>query len=208
MIAKVLSGERPERPKDPNVTDGLWALTRQCWEEDPRRRPEITEVAYYMRKAMAVQQDNACRTGPEMDDATVGCGYPWGPPRSTFLSITPSRAAFTRLKDEAYSGFSSRFLWHSKLETIVPESISTSSRACGIKDKRYCLGSMRPGWSGTGACEGAQHTPSGSRKLFRKTRTFLLSCSMKVRICTSVTRSRSNLAISKEGQPVQFRNRF
>ena len=44
-----MMGERPERPKDKTLTDELWNLTQRCLEENPQRRPEITEVVSYLR---------------------------------------------------------------------------------------------------------------------------------------------------------------
>lgn len=52
MVAKVLSGERPERPKHPLLTDDLWGLTQKCWLRDPRQRPEIGDVVHCLRSAL------------------------------------------------------------------------------------------------------------------------------------------------------------
>jgi len=49
VIVDVLSGCRPERPTDPNLTDDLWILTEQCWDHNPQRRPRITEVVLHLR---------------------------------------------------------------------------------------------------------------------------------------------------------------
>jgi len=56
-MLKVLKGGRPERPENPMFTDGLWDMIQCCLEEDPRRRPEITEVTCYLRRVLAVRQD-------------------------------------------------------------------------------------------------------------------------------------------------------
>ena len=50
-------GERPKRPKDPILTDGLWGLIQRCLDENPLRRPEITEVICHLRKTSASLQD-------------------------------------------------------------------------------------------------------------------------------------------------------
>ncbi|KAF9645430.1 kinase-like protein [Thelephora ganbajun] len=40
----IIRGERPPRPAHPAFTDNLWALTQQCWDEDPNLRPDIQGV--------------------------------------------------------------------------------------------------------------------------------------------------------------------
>ena len=73
VAAKVMMGKRPERPKDQILTNGLWTLTKRCLEGDPQRRPEITEVIYYLRKTLTSLQDYA--DGSDLatsDDTTLG----------------------------------------------------------------------------------------------------------------------------------------
>jgi len=60
---EVLSGNRPERPSDPNLTDDLWDLTEHCWDQDPHRRPEVSEVVLRLRGPF---------THVEMDGTTLG----------------------------------------------------------------------------------------------------------------------------------------
>lgn len=55
---RVLSGQRPDRPKNPNLTDGLWELTERCWEGDPLRRPESSEIVSQLRRAAISQPDH------------------------------------------------------------------------------------------------------------------------------------------------------
>jgi len=43
-IASIISGERPGRPPHPNLTDHLWKLIQQCWEGEPRDRPQMDRV--------------------------------------------------------------------------------------------------------------------------------------------------------------------
>ncbi|KAF9779332.1 kinase-like domain-containing protein [Thelephora terrestris] len=47
---KVMDGERPERPQDPGLTDSLWNMTRDCWQQDPAHRPAITKVVGILRE--------------------------------------------------------------------------------------------------------------------------------------------------------------
>jgi hypothetical protein len=45
-----MDGERPERPQDPGLTDSLWSMTRDCWQQDPAQRPAITKVVGILRE--------------------------------------------------------------------------------------------------------------------------------------------------------------
>jgi len=53
VMAKILLGERPERPNDRVLTDGLWVITQRCLDRNPRQRPEITNVVCYLREVSA-----------------------------------------------------------------------------------------------------------------------------------------------------------
>jgi len=39
-----MGGERPPRPAQPTLTDGLWALIQRCWDQEVRLRPKALEV--------------------------------------------------------------------------------------------------------------------------------------------------------------------
>ena len=65
MTTKVLSGERPERPKDPILTDGLWNLTQRCLDQNPQQRPVISELVGYLQSNSVIRNDH-------MDDTTLG----------------------------------------------------------------------------------------------------------------------------------------
>ncbi|KAF9789176.1 kinase-like domain-containing protein [Thelephora terrestris] len=43
-MTNILAGIHPERPIHPGLTDQLWTLTQQCWEEEPYDRPSIDSV--------------------------------------------------------------------------------------------------------------------------------------------------------------------
>ncbi|KAF9645725.1 kinase-like protein [Thelephora ganbajun] len=43
-ISAIMGGERPPRPAHPTFTDNLRTLMQRCWDQDPRLRPEISEV--------------------------------------------------------------------------------------------------------------------------------------------------------------------
>jgi len=72
----VLSGKRPERPAHPNFTDDLWDLIKRCWNREPERRPDISQVILclqttsFRRGCADTNDDNAA------DDATLS-----NPPR-------------------------------------------------------------------------------------------------------------------------------
>ena len=49
VAVDVLSGKRPERPNHPSITDELWDMIQRCWDQEPQRRPGISEVACHLR---------------------------------------------------------------------------------------------------------------------------------------------------------------
>jgi len=63
VVVEVLSGNRPGRPADPILTDDLWDLTKHCWDQDPRRRLEISEVVLHLRTLLG---------HAELDGTTLG----------------------------------------------------------------------------------------------------------------------------------------
>lgn len=44
VMLSVVQGERPPRPTHPIITDDLWTLIQRCWDQDPRLRPDASEV--------------------------------------------------------------------------------------------------------------------------------------------------------------------
>ena len=44
MLA-IIGGERPPRPTHPALTDGFWALTQQCWDQEANRRPNALRIS-------------------------------------------------------------------------------------------------------------------------------------------------------------------
>jgi hypothetical protein len=43
-VLAITSGKRPQRPTHPTLTDKLWKLVQDCWDQDPRLRPEGLKV--------------------------------------------------------------------------------------------------------------------------------------------------------------------
>lgn len=103
VVAKVLLGELPKRPNDSILTDGLWDLTRRCLDQNPRQRPEITEVVLYLRRVLAIRQDRADSTDANKDDMNVGCICPWGQFYRASSSINSSEIIPTGFKDTNHS---------------------------------------------------------------------------------------------------------
>ena len=53
-VAKVLRGERPERPKGAEgkwFTDDVWGILGGCWEPKPWDRPDIEDVLQHLEEA-------------------------------------------------------------------------------------------------------------------------------------------------------------
>ena len=44
MLA-IIDGDRPSRPIHTALTDGLWALTQWCWDQDPHLRPPVLRIS-------------------------------------------------------------------------------------------------------------------------------------------------------------------
>ena len=53
ITSMISDGVRPNRPQEAEklgLTDSLWEMTCRCWHQDPARRPNITEVAAFLRE--------------------------------------------------------------------------------------------------------------------------------------------------------------
>ncbi|KAF9644879.1 kinase-like protein [Thelephora ganbajun] len=46
---EIMVGLRPQRPTHPTFTDKLWILMQNCWNQDPRLRPAVSEVLSALR---------------------------------------------------------------------------------------------------------------------------------------------------------------
>ena len=52
ITSKIIDGERPPRPEAQELTDSVWDMMVQCWDQDPARRPTMTEVIGLMRELL------------------------------------------------------------------------------------------------------------------------------------------------------------
>ena len=99
MVATVLLGKRPERPKDPILTNELWVLTQRCLDQDPQRRPEITEVVCDLQEALISRQDRTnVADVARVDDTSSGSTKQREPPRRTPSFIVPFEVKTDRIE--------------------------------------------------------------------------------------------------------------
>ena len=80
VILKVMGGERPERPQGAQAvrfTDGLWGMLDLCWKPQPRDRPSIKTLLWYLEGV--TQSPQSPSPTPATDRATVtGTDHPLG----------------------------------------------------------------------------------------------------------------------------------
>ena len=99
MVATVLLGKRPERPEDPILTNELWVLTQRCLDQDPQRRPEITEVVCDLQEALISRQDRTnVADVARVDDTSSGNTKQREPPRRTPSFIVPFEVKTDRIE--------------------------------------------------------------------------------------------------------------
>jgi len=89
VVVDVLSGVRPDRPTDPRLTDDLWDLIKHCWNHDPQRRPEISEVILHLRTLFA---------DPELDGTTLGSVLQEEIVSGKFFFIPSSKAILSEVR--------------------------------------------------------------------------------------------------------------
>lgn len=66
VIAKVVRGGRPEIPADTPIAarkSGLWTAVQRCWEEEPFKRPALSEVRDRLVAAAGMWDDDLGRSG-------------------------------------------------------------------------------------------------------------------------------------------------
>lgn len=68
VMQKVMSGERPERPKEAWSTDDLWGTLEQCWSHQPGSRPTAAAVLGCLERVLLV----AAVDSPTLDVLCTG----------------------------------------------------------------------------------------------------------------------------------------
>ena len=53
-IAKIIDGERPDRPEALDLTDSIWNVTLSCWKKNPVKRPRMMEVLRVLHEWLVV----------------------------------------------------------------------------------------------------------------------------------------------------------
>jgi len=47
-MSAIVSGERPPRPTNQVLEDGLWGLTQQCWDQEAQIRPQALQILRHL----------------------------------------------------------------------------------------------------------------------------------------------------------------
>ncbi|KAF9785465.1 kinase-like domain-containing protein [Thelephora terrestris] len=88
-VSKIISGERPDRPREPSLTDSVWEVTLACWQQVPACRPAMAEVVRSFRECYRPYAANlqvSCPSRPQpakkesrakgVDCVTTPVGFP------------------------------------------------------------------------------------------------------------------------------------
>lgn len=173
MVAKVLSGERPERPTDPGLTNKLWALTKRCLERNPRRRPGIAGAVGDLQKALVSRRRDYVDIADNVriEDATFGSTLQQGLLYRASSYFTPPEVAPTVF--QGTSIFARRFLGRRTPNRPLPEAASDTASSIGSSGSGDNLHLISAGGSGTRVV--GQFTPSRSRDFLRRTGSWFMS---------------------------------
>jgi serine/threonine protein kinase len=74
VVAKVLRGERPERPQGAEAawfTDDLWGMLEQCWSPQPKVRPTAEAILEHLERGSMAWKP----LPPAADDFQAGRGW-------------------------------------------------------------------------------------------------------------------------------------
>lgn len=176
MTTKVLSGERPERPRDPTLTDGLWDMTQRCLDQDPRRRPEITEVVCELSRLLVTRQDHTDAADiTRAGDIALGGTKQWEPPYHVSSTAIPFQDTPAGSKGTRSPIFAWRLRRRHKLKTSI-ESLPASDRVCDIKSEESSHRLRRIKLGDLTVPMGVQFTPSDFRGSLRRAGLWLLTC--------------------------------
>jgi len=150
---RVLSGERPQRPKDPGLTNQIWDMATRCLERNPRRRPDITEIVCGLQNALAVRQLD------HVDLAGISNTGHLGDKQLLHRALIHVR----------------RLLGHRKPKKTNPESWPASHEACDIKPSESGKIHHLVRLEGLGAPGAVQSRSSHSRCVLRRAAWWLLN---------------------------------
>jgi len=175
---KVLSGERPQRPKDPELTNKIWGLTTRCLERNPQRRPDIAEVVCGLQEALAVRQlDRVGFAGI----SKAGVKH-LGGLKGALMHVRP-------------------LLGHCKPKNNNPEPWPASNEACGIKSSESGNVHHLIRLGGLGTSVVVQSSSSRSRGILRRAASWLLNCNVP---STEDHRNRPDSSWEKQGSSREF----
>jgi hypothetical protein len=68
-IVKITNGERPPRPTNPLLTDEIWAMTRECWNQRPESRPGMSTVLRDLTPCLLQSLRRSTKSSPEFQVA-------------------------------------------------------------------------------------------------------------------------------------------
>ena len=68
-IFQIMQATRPPRPTHPDFTEDLWMLMQRCWNQDPKMRPNASEVLQAITLSLCKRLVN--RTLPTQDRARM-----------------------------------------------------------------------------------------------------------------------------------------
>jgi len=145
VMARVLLGERPERPKVPILTDRLWDLIQRCLERNPQWRPGIADVIRDLQGALVVwQRDDTDLSGfTKTNDTTLRSARQQGLLYRASSFVTPPEVTPTGLKGT--STFAYRLVGRRRPNEPLPKSGPASDGIYGIGfDKAYHIRSGDP----------------------------------------------------------------
>jgi hypothetical protein len=64
-MVRIRDGERPVRPleaREMGLVDSVWAMTVNCWEQNPTQRPTMAAVVRFLREwSVILPVDSTCR---------------------------------------------------------------------------------------------------------------------------------------------------
>ena len=93
IAVRVLEGHRPQKPKGAEslgLTDELWAMAEQCWQEKRDQRPEVGEILHCLESAAQVWD-----TRPPPPHQAMGNGHSHDEDLSSTSSTSLSEGFFS-----------------------------------------------------------------------------------------------------------------